>query len=92
MKYAPHGSETFRSVHGERVEWGYSEHLLADIFDLLATTLHQIQLNNRDPKKAKPKAPEPHHRPGVVTVKAKRRTQLSDREIARRLVAMSRLP
>lgn len=69
-------------MFGEKVQWGDSEHLLADIRDLLNGGNWQ-----RGHKKGS-RPPEPLPRPG--TRRRTRRTTLSPAEVRARLLAQQR--
>jgi len=58
-RHAPHTSALARAVHGEAAAWGATEHLLANVIDLLAIANWQ-----RGGKKAGPR-PKPIQRPGA---------------------------
>jgi hypothetical protein len=73
---------------GDTARWGDTEHLLAIVADRLEVANFLFQSANSKGNK-KPDKPKPLPRPGDKPVES-RRTQLTDREIARRLVQMHR--
>lgn len=78
IAYLPRDSATVREVHGEKVAWGPTEHLLASAVDLLAAGVWQ----RGGDKKAK--RPQPVPRPGEADAKRERAQQVHDRLIAQR--------
>lgn len=57
----------------EKGRWSQQDLLLAVVADRLAELSHLYVSVNRDPKAAKPKAPEPIRRPGAKPVKPKQK-------------------
>ena len=80
IQHLPADSALSRSVHGDAVEWGASEHLLANIFDAISALVWQGGNPKKNPK------PKPIPRPGDK--RAKKRRQLPPDEVRRRLVAL----
>lgn len=62
LDHLPRESATVRAVVGERARWGESEHLLADVVDLMHAQLWQFASAH---SKKRPKRPKPIRRPGV---------------------------
>lgn len=79
VRNMPDGSATARAIHGEVVEWGATEHLLALVADLLAQANWQ-----RQGDKGKP-APKPVDRPGYRNGRIHR--VMDPDEVRRRLLA-----
>lgn len=77
-----------REKAGPKAQWGDVEHLLAIIGDRLEAANYLFASANAG-KGKKPDKPKPLPRPGEQAREI-RRTQLTDREIARRLVQMQR--
>lgn len=90
LERAPRDSEYVRSKAGPAAEWGDTEHLLAVIADLIAATNYQFATAHRNPRKSPPEKPTPIPRPTDRAKRQARRTQLSGREIARRLIDLQR--
>jgi len=90
LERMPWDSDYMRAREGERAEWGAVEHLLATVIDLLQVSNYQFSVANSK-KSAKPSKPDPFPRPGARSRSPKRhRTELSQTEIERRLVAQLR--
>lgn len=69
-----------RAVGGERTEWGYTEHLLATVVDLLAQANYLFVAANSKTKPPTP--PEPLQRPGERKKKTRTRAEI-DRLLAK---------
>lgn len=80
VRRLPPGSATERSQRGEAGEWGYVEHLLATVVDLLAGANWQRAGDK------KVKAPKPIPRPGDH----RSRSRLSPAEVHARLLDQRR--
>lgn len=79
LEHLPPTSSTVRAVGGERTEWGYTEHLLATVVDLLAQANYLFVAAN---SKTKPTPPEPLKRPGERKKKTRSRAEI-DRLLAK---------
>ncbi|MCD9145174.1 hypothetical protein [Streptomyces albireticuli] len=64
IAHLPRDSSVNRRLHGEAVEWGAAEHLLAAITDHLAAANWMTSVINGDPDEERPDYPEPVPRPG----------------------------
>jgi hypothetical protein len=60
----PRESATARAVHGEQLQWGHTEHLLADVVDLLRILVWQMG--------GKGQRPDPIPRPGQANDRSTR--------------------
>lgn len=90
LERAPRSSEYHRERVGPKATWTDHEYLLANIADGINQLSWLTSMAHRDPKKAPPERPKPIPRPGDAAKRQARRTQLSGREIARRLVDLAR--
>ncbi|ARZ68793.1 hypothetical protein SMD11_3150 [Streptomyces albireticuli] len=64
IAHLPRDSSVNRRLHGEAVEWGAAEHLLAAITDHLAAANWMTSVINGDPDEERPDYPDPVPRPG----------------------------
>lgn len=64
IAHLPRDSSVNRRLHGEAVEWGAAEHLLAAVTDHLAAANWMTSVINGDPDEERPDYPEPVPRPG----------------------------
>ncbi len=90
LERAPRDSEYVREKAGASAAWDDEEHLLAIIADRLEVLTYQFVSANTPKGKTPPAKPVPLPRPGHKA-KQSRRTELSSREIGRRLVQMHRM-
>ncbi|MEV4439685.1 hypothetical protein AB0K09_11800 [Streptomyces sp. NPDC049577] len=63
IAHLPRDSAVNRALHGEAVEWGVTEHLLAAVTDHLAAANWMTSVVNGDPDAEQPEFPEPVPRP-----------------------------
>lgn len=89
LERTPIDSDYARDKLGDKARWSTAEHLLATIADLVQVGNWQFA-SVHSKKGHPPSRPEPIPRPGQMSKRQQHRTQLSDREIARRLVQMQR--
>lgn len=85
-------SEYAREVVGPQARWSTTEYLLANLIDAVQVGNWQFAAANTPKGKQRPERPKPVERPGETAKRNQYRTQLSDREILRRLVQQQRNP
>lgn len=78
LGHLPRDSATVREVHGDSVEWGATEHLLATAVDVLAAANWQ---RGGDKKKTRPK---PLPRPGGKGEARAKAAEIRERLLAQR--------
>lgn len=89
LEHSALDSEYARKKLGDKARWSTTEHLIATVADLIQIGNWQYATAHSKKGHAPPK-PTPIERPGQASKRRQNRTQLSEREIARRLVEMQR--
>ena len=67
IQHLPRDAALVRAVHGEDVEWGLTEHLLATAVDQLATGNWLFATAHMPEQASPPERPRPVPRPGIET-------------------------
>lgn len=65
IEHLPRGAALVRAMHGDEVEWGLSEHLLAAVADQLAIGNWLFASANTPEHATQPERPTPIPRPGL---------------------------